>query len=767
MPFKINVKSAFVYLIFAVACLFLNGAASGVPLSLGLYFSLLICGGNIIAAPVAYIACSAVHLSLTAFLCALAEAAFLLFITLLYRHTGRKIRFEAAIFFIIALAPFIAFSDWDSPILELLGNAYLSRAVAAAVIALAFLFSYKSVYACIFRLGRCRLKEDELFSLAVIYVLAGTGIINLAGELAYCALTAFIISLSVRFFKGPAALLPSLAAGLPPAISSLSLMPLTVCLCVCALSLLFVRAGRCAPPVCVCAFLCGQGYFAGWYEQGTTLIILRVAAIAVGCALAAIPSDIKLKALFDTLTVKKELSDTAINRERERTGEKLFRMSEVFREVECAFKDMDEATDEAGAKKRVVSELKEKLCANCEKRARCEKSVVYKGFASLVEAGTLKGKVNLIDLPPAITQNCIVPTEVISALNSLLIEYRRFMAEAENARTGRKLLADQAKGISAVLKNNAVELCQKKRSEETGRGVVRALAAAGIACPEAYFSAETEEVYAVLVGEVNLSTVCAALTRVTGKKYMLKDKTELGGEKRCCIFCRPPKFDAVFGVAGVKKRGENASGDTHSVIRINEHRFLMALSDGMGSGEYARKVSRTAISLIEAFYRAEMPEGTVLDTINKLLAFSREERFACIDICSVDLNSGAAEFVKIGSPVALILREDGIKVLEGESLPLGILEVLRPTVSTDTLGDGDMLVFMSDGITTAFSSTPELLEFLQSVSRLNPQNVADKLLAGALERTGGRAEDDMTVLCTRIFAAQDARDSEQELAAMA
>jgi len=30
----------------------------------------------------------------------------------------------------------------------------------------------------------------------------------------------------------------------------------------------------------------------------------------------------------------------------------------------------------------------------------------------------------------------------------------------------------------------------------------------------------------------------------------------------------------------------------------------MALSDGMGSGEYARKVSESAISLIEAFYRA-------------------------------------------------------------------------------------------------------------------------------------------------------------------
>ena len=67
----------------------------------------------------------------------------------------------------------------------------------------------------------------------------------------------------------------------------------------------------------------------------------------------------------------------------------------------------------------------------------------------------------------------------------------------------------------------------------------------------------------------------------------------------------------------IVKNGEKVSGDTHSVIRINDHSFLMALSDGMGSGEYARKVSESAISLIEAFYRAEMPEDNVLNTINK------------------------------------------------------------------------------------------------------------------------------------------------------
>ena len=105
-------------------------------------------------------------------------------------------------------------------------------------------------------------------------------------------------------------------------------------------------------------------------------------------------------------------------------------------------------------------------------------------------------------------------------------------------------------------------------------------------------------------------------------------------------------------------------------------------------------------------------------------------------------------------------------MLESQSLPLGILDSLRPTVSTDTLEDGDMLIFMSDGITSAISSTPELAEFLRPLKPLNPQNLADKLLEAALARTKGRAEDDMTVLCTRIFAINNVAEAETGAAAL-
>ena len=221
--------------------------------------------------------------------------------------------------------------------------------------------------------------------------------------------------------------------------------------------------------------------------------------------------------------------------------------------------------------------------------------------------------------------------------------------------------------------------------------------------------------------------------------------------KYCCIFRRKPYFDAAFGIATTAKHGQNASGDTHSVIRIDERRFMVALSDGMGSGEYARRISESTISLLESFYRAKMPSDLVLSTINKLLTFHKEETFACVDIALVNLDNGDAHIVKIGSPCGFILSDNTIKVLEGSSLPLGILDSMRPDTASYTLSENDVLLFVSDGVTDAFGSIADIYDVLKSIPANNPQQLADGLLTQAIHAYGGLPKDDMTAIAVRLF----------------
>lgn len=730
--------------------LFASRAVQGVPLAFGIFFSMLVCGMNILVTSALFLLSSIINLNLAFFLITLFQAVFLSLVVFLYRRSGRKIKFEALFFLIIALAPFVIFTKYFD-INDLHLNPYTVRVLASAVTVAFTFFCFKSVYAVTYRLWRCRLKEDELISLCLVYSVCGAGLYSLLGEAFYLVFCACITVIAVRVCHSPASFVVALTLAIPPSAVMLNPSYLTAFLVITIATLLFSGAGRFATGGACGALTAVYMYFRGCFICAVPLIALYAVLLFAGCFLPSLQTDKTYENIKMRLLVKGVLTQTAVERTQRNTSEQLYRISEVFREIECAFLALDEDISDGTARIRMLQEIKEKCCINCERNKRCELSSVYAGFKKLIDAGCVKGRVSLIDLPSEMTSNCARPTEVLNALNIILIEYRRLMTETENARSGRKLLAEQAHGVAEVMKSCAVELNRSKHFAGTAEAVQKALASGGIACPEVSIGFEGNEILCVTSDKVDLDKLCAIVSKTLNKRFVLKDKIVYGGEKCCLVLGAPPKMDAVFGVAYAIKNGEKVSGDTHSVIRINDHTFLMVLSDGMGSGEYAKKVSESAISLIEAFYRAEIPRDTVLKTINKLLSFNRDERFTCIDIVGVDLNTGRADFVKIGSPAGVIIREGEIKVIESTSLPLGILENLRPTVCTEQVASGDIIVFMSDGITSAFPSPSDLYGFLQELNPLNPQNLADRILSAALDRTGRTATDDMTVVCTRLF----------------
>lgn len=752
MPLKINFKTVLMYAAYTAAVVLINYALPEVPLSFGLCFSMLLCGTNIIATPLLFAAASAINWNLTSSILAVYEGVFLSIIVLLYRKTERKIRVEAIIYIVIALAPYVIFSPWTGfgSMTEI--NPYIVKSIAAAIVGIFTFFCFKCVYALLFRLYKCRLREDEYVYIAVIFTAIGTGLYSLIGEPFYLCCVAAAIVYFTRLARSPVSIIIALVAAIPQAIVTLDLHPMTAYVIISAAALLFVNAGRFAPSAVVGALTAGYMYLQGCFYCSVPFIVIYSILLFLACALPSIPPNKKLKELKLRLECAHVLEGTAVMRSRRRTGDRLYKISELFREIECAFLALDEGIDDAAARERMLIQLKDRCCLSCERAQKCQKTAVYAGFRRLIDAGCMKGRVNLIDLPSEITSVCISASEVMKQLNYILAEYRRLIADSENARSGRRLLADQAHGVSEVMKGCAVDLSRNiGEHTESEEELKKVFASHGISCPEIQIDDLCGEISVVVCGKFKAKAMCGILEKTLHRRYVLKDKLAYDNHKLCLVFTSPPKLDAAFGVAYAVKKGEKVSGDTHSVIRINEHSFLMALSDGMGSGVYARKVSEAAISLIEAFYRAEMPEDTVLRTINKLLSFNRDERFTCIDIAAVNLETGRADFVKIGSPAGIIMREGEIKVLESTSLPLGILDTLKPTVCSEILKSGDIVVFMSDGITSSFSSATDLYEFLQELKPLNPQNLADKILAAALDRAGHTASDDMTVVCTRLF----------------
>ena len=754
MRVRIKVKSLAVYAAYAAGVVFINYCAGGAPLALGLCFAMLACGANLFIPPVIYILAAIPSLNWIVMLIALFEGAFVCAVTAVYRRARRRIKYEYAAYMAIALAPFVAFSPWEGiRDLYFTDNAYIIKAVAAVAVILFSLFCLKAVYALFYRLCRCRLKSEEIICLALVFTVAGIGFYNLCGLYASLAAGAGLVVFAVRLYRDPAALAVACAAGLPLLCTTFDGTYVAAYCLLAAVCLLFLSAGRGAPGAVAAALGALFFYFSGAFSGGVAEGIIYGLLLAVFCLLPTLPTDKFMGELLCALRVKKAIPETFESRLRDQTSRKLFATSQVFREIENAFNSLDAAPGDDAMQGHALGEIRARLCSRCDRAERCARTDVYKGFVRLLHSGTIKGKVSLVDLPEEVTTNCAHPAEVIAETNAALARLKKLHAEAESARSGRRLLANQAKGISEVLKSAAVDIARGgERLTEREKSIEQALAGAGICCTEVRAGGEDDgEIYLTVSGAAKAGQLAAGIGAATGRNYILRDKITYDGERTCYIFVQPPDYDAAFGVAFAVKDGERASGDTHSVIKINEHSFLMALCDGMGSGESAKRVSQTTISLIEAFFRAEMPAETVLETINKLMCFNRDESFTCIDIAAIDLNTLKAGFIKIGSPAGIIIKKDGIRVMESNSLPLGILEIIRPTVCEEQLEDGDNVVFMSDGITSSFPSTTDLYAFLERLKPLNPQNLADEILAAAKKAAGGRAVDDMTVLAVRIF----------------
>jgi len=212
---------------------------------------------------------------------------------------------------------------------------------------------------------------------------------------------------------------------------------------------------------------------------------------------------------------------------------------------------------------------------------------------------------------------------------------------------------------------------------------------------------------------------------------------------------RKPAYEAAYARAGVAKDG--ISGDSYSFQKIGD-RFLVALVDGMGSGAHAGETSAAAVELIECFYKAGFDSQSVLSGVNRFLKLPATESYSAADVAVCDLDGGTVDIIKIGAPPCYIKTADTVLKIEGSSLPIGVLDEMRPYVTAKRLYPGQMLIMVTDGVSDRFSGD-ELPEFINGLSAFNPEKVVNAVINRALALSGDSPKDDMTAIAFRIFDA--------------
>ena len=193
------------------------------------------------------------------------------------------------------------------------------------------------------------------------------------------------------------------------------------------------------------------------------------------------------------------------------------------------------------------------------------------------------------------------------------------------------------------------------------------------------------------------------------------------------------------------------NGDAVICQCIDNGYSLVALSDGMGHGNGAGKESTKTLELLSICLEAGYSRDQAITVVNGImLSATGGERFATMDLCLFDLWNGKVTFNKLGAEGSLIVQGQNIRLIEGEALPVGIVEHIMPMEHVLPLSDEDMVIMYSDGVTEALNGEESLAVLLRRYVRLSPQQIADSILQDVLIQSGGLPKDDITIVCIRL-----------------
>lgn len=745
---KITYVSVIKTLAFEGLFILLNGVHNNSFLSAPLFISLIYLGFNKTSTSVAFILSFLIDFSLQKIISAIICSIFICLSFTLIKKKDKQVGGKILPLSAIAVIPFIV---------SITSSGIIFTAIQGAlsiILCLVFISSSRVLFIKTFKY-KCA--TEELVCLSLFSFLSAVGFINVLGFNGYRSAVIFIILCSSAIFTKGTCLTISAILSFAPTFLSFNFDYFASFTCLALTACIFTQKSKFLSAVF--SMLCDIVFLSVFKLYGSFYYLDTLYGIIPTCIYLFLPSKLfySLKSQAESLD-ELYLTRFTINRQRLAISQKLYELAGVFSEMKQGFENLHRETDSGDELfSKMADEIIMNVCESCPSFEVCKNKRLpnVEELKDIISVGVAKGRISLIDLTKKFVSECGYVNSVIFEVNSLITKYREKVKEAEEIAGGKELITMQTSGVAGVLKNLALDFSKVASFDENiEKTLADALHKQGVVFKEIMllkndFSAEVTLTFDT--DALNVKTIEKITSQTLGVKMSVVMRTSLS-LTTCSITLRPsPVLDAAFGLASTKKFGSDKSGDTHSLVKIDEGKFMVCLSDGMGSGSVANKTSGTAISLIESFYKAGIDGDSVLGIVNKILAIGTDESFSAMDILSVNLFNLSCDFIKIGSPSSYVITEQSIRIVDGNSLPLGILDDLKPTSLSVPLDEGTTVLMVTDGISDAFGSSTDVINYLKGLKSLNPQKLADDVLNYALSQENGRARDDMTAVCVRIF----------------
>ena len=221
-------------------------------------------------------------------------------------------------------------------------------------------------------------------------------------------------------------------------------------------------------------------------------------------------------------------------------------------------------------------------------------------------------------------------------------------------------------------------------------------------------------------------------------------------------FTERPKYNVKTAAAQICADGKQC-GDIYNIFSDLRGNVHILLSDGMGTGIAAAREGTICCAFLKRLLESGFPIQRAAELANSALALREDtESASTIDVLSMNVFDGSARLFKAGAAPTFCLRGSKILRLDGQTLPVGILDNVVSKELTLPLGDGDIIVMTSDGIQSEDCGIIE--ESLKTSFGATPEELCREIMRRS--RDIGGITDDITVIVAKIMRQKD-DESEQ------
>ncbi len=457
--------------------------------------------------------------------------------------------------------------------------------------------------------------------------------------------------------------------------------------------------------------------------------------------------------------------------------ESIVKMKETVRarlaSVAAAFENMSKTLEKLSDKNEydgnvevtaVFDATADKVCRKCRKSPLCwgrDFNSTYHDMFDMLGKLSEKGKIDEDDVKDHFIAKCLNINSLLTELNHQFDIYRVRKVWRNKLTESRELVGEQLSGMSKIIDGLAAELAEDIKPAAVSAWEVRTrLERRGIKARDVNVMQDKNgrhKIEVVLKGAVlkeKQRTSLEKLMKTILKCPVMNTEENICGKKyiRLC-FSEAERYTVETQHAC--RAASDKNGDNFRMLHLSGGKYVVAISDGMGTGSRAAKESEAILELLDSFLHAGFDSRTAVRLINSIMIMkSEDDAFVTIDLCIIDLYTGEVKFIKTGAEPSFIMQKDGlVETVCAASLPVGIIPEAEADVASRRVCEGDRIVMITDGVENRESGSLWVSEFIRESCRSKEDgDLADNILKCAIEKNSGDVKDDMTVLSLQLKA---------------